>query len=137
MTEQANQILIVDDDKNIRSFLAIALDMEGYKTHLANNGQEALDKLEDPQDPLHPDLVITDMRMPIMGGAELSLRLKLNGHSDLPIIIMSANMDAQKICREVGAEGYLSKPFNIDQMLDMVNRILRFNPSERTLFAAS
>jgi len=111
------KILIVDDEKLVRWFLERALKNEGYETDTANNGEDALHKIESGE----YKILITDLRMPIMGGLELLKRLKEEGR--LPFtIVTSAYLSDETIekAREAGVYKCIRKPFKIEEILDVV-----------------
>lgn len=116
MTEP--QILVVDDDLSIRTTLAEFLDMEGYAVETASNGVEALATVERTQ----PALVLLDMRMPVLDGWGFVQALQEQGRK-LPIMVMTAAQDARQWAEEVGAAGYLAKPFDLMEVLSAVERI--------------
>jgi two-component system chemotaxis response regulator CheY len=117
-----NLILIVDDDPGIVGFLQLALSDEGYGVGTAANGREALVKIGERR----PDLILLDMNMPVMDGWEFCERLRERGPAQggIPIIVMTAARDASKRSREVGAQGYLGKPFDLDQLFQIVASLL-------------
>lgn len=113
------KVLIVDDEKLVRWFLERALRKEGYDTETANNGEEALHKLESGD----YNILITDLRMPTMGGLELLKRLKEEGR--LPFtIVTSAYLSEEAVgkAREAGVHECIRKPFKIEEILDLVRR---------------
>jgi CheY-like chemotaxis protein len=112
-------ILVVDDDPSILMTLAEFLDMEGYAVETATNGAEALTAM----DAVHPSLVLLDMRMPVLDGWGFARILKERGIT-LPIMVMTAAQDARQWANEVGAAGYLSKPFDLPDILTAVERLL-------------
>ena len=114
----AAPILVVDDDPNIVSVVTELLDMEGYPFTTANNGQEALDAVARTT----PSLVLLDMRMPVMDGWGFARALKERG-VQLPIIVMTAAQNARAWAEEIGAQGYVPKPFEVTALLDAVARL--------------
>ena len=111
-------ILVVDDDPAIRTTVAEMLEFEDFDVRTACNGREALDSLEDET----PSVVLLDMRMPVMDGWGFARELRERG-VELPIVVMTAAQSAEQWCREIGAEACLSKPFDMDQLLDTVERV--------------
>ena len=114
-------VLIVDDEKNYPLILSAVLDEEGFETLTANSGREALKilKLSDV------DLVLTDMKMPVMDGIKLLERIK-ETDSDLPVIMMTAHGTVDKAVEAMqkGAYSYILKPFENERMVLYVNQAL-------------
>jgi CheY-like chemotaxis protein len=108
-------ILIVDDDPSIRATISEILRLEGYPVQTAANGVEALEAIVR----VHPSLVLLDMRMPRIDGWEFARRLTEHGARP-PIIVMTAARDARRAAADIGADAYLTKPFEIDQLLTQV-----------------
>lgn len=115
-------VLVVDDDPSILLTVSEILDLEGYPVETARNGVEALSAVERA----HPSLVLLDMRMPILDGWGFAEELKRRGLS-LPILVMTAAQDARGWADEIGAQGYLAKPFDLPDLLAAVER-LRADP---------
>lgn len=116
-------ILIVDDSENIRHILAQALSGEGFQVITAENGKQALRCIQD----LRPDLILSDIDMPEMNGVELFK--KIHGDallSSIPFVLMSSNSDRAMMRRlfEWGAASYLVKPFNVEQVVLTVQKLL-------------
>lgn len=114
-------ILLVDDDTTLLSVLARRLTREGFETRTATSGKAAISTLERGW----PTLLIVDLMMPGMDGFEVCRRVKQL--ADLPIIVLSAvSEDAPKIrALEEYAEDYVIKPFNADELVARVQRVLR------------
>ncbi len=115
-------LLIVDDEKNIREGLGLSLEMDGYNIHLAENGSEAL-KLINSE---NIDLIITDLRMPVMGGQEL-LKKVLTSYPGLPVIILTGHgtIETAVTAMRDGAYDFLTKPVNLDRLTLLVKRALQ------------
>jgi CheY-like chemotaxis protein len=110
-------ILIVDDERPIRELLADILRAEGHEALLAAHGREALARVGQAR----PDLVLTDLMMPVMGGAELCRRLRAGEKTrEIPIVVMST-LSAWPADR-YGADASLDKPFDLDRLLALVDR---------------
>jgi CheY-like chemotaxis protein len=110
-------ILLVEDEEPIQQFIGDLLQEEGYRVQCASDGAQALDLVADRR----PDLVLTDLMMPIMNGFELCRRLKDNPvTSGIPIVVMSAVGRQQAI--ECDADDFLGKPFELDALLQIVAR---------------
>jgi len=114
-------ILIVDDEKNYPFILGAVLEEEGFETLAANSGQEALEIIENSD----VDLVLTDMKMPVMDGIDLLERIK-DLDPDLPVIMMTAHGTVDKAVEAMqkGAYSYILKPFDNERMILFVNKAL-------------
>lgn len=108
-------ILVVDDDEAILDIVADVLRFEGYPVETAIDGVVALEVVERER----PALVLLDMRMPRLDGWGFARTLRERG-IELPILVMTAARDAAGWAQEIGAQGYLAKPFDIDELLDAV-----------------
>ena len=112
-------ILIIDDDPSIRATVADILTSEGYSVATAVNGADGLKSL----DRLDPVLVLLDMRMPILDGWGFARTLQARG-IQVPILVMTAAQDARRWAREINAEGFVAKPFELLDLLDAVGRFV-------------
>jgi CheY-like chemotaxis protein len=111
-------ILIVDDEPSIRDFLAVVLNDEGFRVSTAGNGQEALDLAK--QAP--PDVVLTDLMMPVADGYELIDNIRAHQIPVRAIIAMSAMSIAGQ--RSPNADLFVSKPFDVELILNCVQSLL-------------
>lgn len=117
-------ILLADDEPRLADVLGVALEQAGYRVLMAANGQEALRFLE--TETVH--MLLTDIRMPGMSGAELMAEVKRR-HPQLPVVVMTAYSsvkDAVQLIKE-GAFDYLGKPFEIDDLERVVKNALRLS----------
>jgi two-component system KDP operon response regulator KdpE len=121
----AQRILVVDDEPQITRVLRRSLAARGYEVQVAGEGEEALQIFN----AWKPDLVITDLSMPNMGGLELCRRIR--GASQTPIIVLSVQGEerAKVEALDVGADDYVTKPFGIDELLARVRAALRRGPA--------
>ncbi|MCC6557325.1 MAG: response regulator [Polyangiaceae bacterium] len=110
------QILIVDDEPEIREMLEITLADEGYDVMSAANGAAALALLECHR----PDLILLDMRMPVMDGWGFAREYAARPGPHAPIVVMTAAVDASRWAREAGARAALAKPFDLNRLLDQI-----------------
>ena len=116
----AAHILVVEDHSALRDALRMMLEDEGYHVSAAANGREALAALALRR----PDLVITDVEMPVMSGLELCEALTATGDR-LPVVLMSGNPNAVALTSAYGAAGTLIKPFAVDDLLDLAGGLTR------------
>jgi two-component system chemotaxis response regulator CheY len=114
----AGPILVVDDDPSILAVVAQILDFEGYPVQTAADGAEALAAVDSQR----PSLVLLDMRMPVLDGWGFAHALAVRGEQ-LPIVVMTAAQDARRWAEEIGAAGYLAKPFELPDLLGVVERL--------------
>lgn len=114
-------ILIVEDDKSIRYNLMTFLMAEGYEVLVASNGLDAYSKAKAN----NPDLILTDIHMPVMDGIELSKILQNDPNTALiPLIFLTSDMQLINSGRINGcANACIPKPFHLDQILESINRL--------------
>jgi len=113
-------VLVVEDDPELRDVVAMVLEDSGYTVETANNGAEALAKID--QSP--PALVVTDLRMPVMDGWELVQACRQRPDCrHLPVVVMSAAHRAPA-AQTLQAQAFVPKPFEIDELLSTVERVL-------------
>ncbi|WP_027340604.1 response regulator transcription factor [Halonatronum saccharophilum] len=115
------RILVVDDDKNLCRLMEVYLKKEGYKVVLANEGQGAIDKYYEE----NPDLIILDIMLPKMDGWDICKAIRKK--ADIPILMLTAKGEkADKLKGlELGADDYVTKPFDPDELVARVKAILR------------
>jgi len=114
-------VLVVDDDAQIRTFVARQLKNEQFNVELARTGEEALERAAE----VMPDLVILDITMPVMDGIEALKRLR--EWATMPVIMLSARNEENLKVRalDLGADDYLTKPFSVQELLARVRAALR------------
>lgn len=121
MLQEHLKILIIDDDPSIRNMLSIVLKKQGYEVSAAHNGENAMDFLKKGAF----DLVISDIKMPDISGIELLKKIKtLN--SGIPVIMITAYASANDAVEamKLGAEDYITKPFNLDELKIIIERAI-------------
>jgi len=126
---QKPNILIVDDDQDILKLISMRLTAAGYNTSMANDGVEAMSAIS-----IHrPNLVISDLRMPAMGGMAL-LEAIHNAHPTLPVIMLTAHGSIPDAVRATqrGVFGFLTKPFDSQELLQLVSSALRLSGVHNT-----
>lgn len=114
-------ILIVDDEKNIREGLSTSLELDGFKTCIAADGQEALKIMTTTE----IDLVISDLKMPKMSGTELLKNITAK-YPTIPVIILTGHgtVESAVVAMRDGAYDFITKPINLDHLTLLVNRAL-------------
>ena len=117
-------ILVVDDDESIRTTVSDVLDLEGYAVITAANGAEALRQVEQTQ----PAVVLLDMRMPVMDGWAFAQEVASRGLA-LRILVMTAADNARAWAEEIGADGYVAKPFDLNELIAAVQRVAEDGPA--------
>ena len=118
------KVLIVDDEQDIVESLNFVLDAEGYECHTAYNGEDGLKLAKE----LVPDLIILDIMMPKMNGYKISRLLKFDKkYQDIPIIMLTARSQEEDklIGEETGANEYITKPFDLEYVIENVNKYLK------------
>jgi DNA-binding response OmpR family regulator len=121
------KVLIVDDEPDILLMLRVNLEAEGYQTSLAADGETALRRIADER----PDLILLDVMMPVMDGWGVleALADDMFAHR---VIVVSAKSSERDIVRalELGASTYLTKPFDPDELIAEVGRVLSSTPAQ-------
>ena len=116
-------ILSVDDSASVRQMVKLTLTGAGYQVVQANDGSEGLTKARESQ----VDMVMTDLNMPVMNGLALIRELrKLPSYKGVPILFLTTESDAQlkAEAKAAGATGWITKPFQQDQLIAVVKKVL-------------
>jgi CheY-like chemotaxis protein len=123
---ETRNILVVDDDPAILDTVAWALEEAGYTVAAVTSGREALQWIQAAEAAGEPPaLILLDLAMPGMNGQQVMIALRQKwGANSAPIIILSADQQAQQHTQELGAVSALTKPFDIEQLLKVVNRFV-------------
>jgi CheY-like chemotaxis protein/nucleoid-associated protein YgaU len=114
-------VLVVDDNADVVEALTLLLQSAGYETRAASDGRQALEAVREKR----PALVLLDVLMPVMDGWECARLLHERYGRTLPIVIVTAGEHARSRAEEAGADGVLPKPFDVDELLDLVSRYAR------------
>jgi two-component system, OmpR family, response regulator MprA len=124
------RVLVVEDDADIASVLRRSLDKEGYEVRVAGDGEAALVESGN----FEPDAVVLDLGLPRLDGVEVCRRLREDG--DVPILILTARdgLDARVQGLDSGADDYLVKPFERDELLARMRALLRRRPPRGSAF---
>jgi DNA-binding response OmpR family regulator len=118
-----DKILIIEDEENIQKLARMNLVASGYRVFVAGNGKDGI-KLARYE---HPDLILLDLRLPDMSGWDVLMTLKTNRRLEIaPVIIVTATVPQEMEYRfpSLRTEGYLIKPYNVDELLDRVQQVL-------------
>lgn len=116
-------VLVVDDDLSIQKMLRLNLELEGYAVDSAFDGVQALERLTCAR----PDLVVLDVMMPLLDGLEVLRRIRENpATADLPVILLTARSSEDDMWQgwQEGVDYYMTKPFDIDELLRSMDRLL-------------
>lgn len=124
MSESKANILVVEDEEHLHETLRLNLEIEGYEVTSAFDGNEALQKVSNE----YFDLIIMDIMLPEMDGISVTESIRVN-NNDVPILILSArNSSADRVLGlKKGADDYLTKPFNLEELLLRVDKLIRKN----------
>jgi two-component system, OmpR family, response regulator MprA len=119
------KILVVDDERAVRESLRRALELEGYDVDLAEDGEQALERLGAPENG-DADAVILDVLMPGIDGLEVCRRLRAD-HNVVPVLMLTARaeVDSRVAGLDAGADDYLPKPFALAELLARLRALLR------------
>lgn len=118
---KANRILVVEDDPDLGTMIKLMLEYKGYAVTVAQKAAHAEEILCNST----IDLVMMDMLLPGVNGITVCTQLKQNSHtSHIPIMMMSAHPNAKEICLRAGADDFICKPFDMQDMLSKTNQLL-------------
>ena len=117
-----SKILVVEDDPSLRAMLRLIFELAGYEVAEAAHGRAALDLIRGPQ---LPDIVLTDLMMPVMNGNEFIRRLRSESRTaSIPIVVMSANAEAAEgVQASERADALMSKPFIVANLVELVQSL--------------
>ncbi len=129
-SEKRGKILVVDDEKDVIETLRISLESDNYSVVDAYTGSEAIKKARSEA----PDLIVLDVMLPDITGYETCNRLKKNPLTKLIPIIMLTGLSGitkndKKLGLDLGADGYITKPINIDELKERICSILQYSPA--------
>ncbi len=126
------RVLVVDDDPDILQFVRVNLELEGFETSTAPNGRVALDAAKDSP----PDLILLDVMMPEMDGLTVLRRLRsAPATANVPVILLTAKALAEDRVKglNLGADDYITKPFDVEELMARVRTVLRRSQQMRDL----
>lgn len=124
MNQAKHSVLLVEDEENLHDALRLNLELEGYEITSAYDGHEALKKIEEE----YFDLIIMDVMLPGVDGISVTENIRLQ-NNEVPILILSAkNTSADRVAGlKKGADDYLTKPFNLEELLLRVQKLIEKN----------
>ena len=116
------RVLVVDDDPTLRRVIELVLDARGYVVDQAPNGKAALERMTE----LPPDVVVADLRMPLMDGYELLERMRAQPPLEaIPVILLTGNLEAARAA--LGANAVLTKPFEPAELIATIAKLTERN----------
>lgn len=122
MNHSNKKIFIFDDDSAILDIFSIVLESSGYTIFTSQTSDDIIEKVNDAR----PDLIIMDNWIPSIGGIEATNLLKNNDEfKHIPVIYCSANSDISNLAKKAGADVYLAKPFDLDELENLVAYMLK------------
>jgi CheY-like chemotaxis protein len=122
MAKLNGPILLVEDDPDIKEFLSLLLQAEGYDVQAVSNGQEALDLLQGAL-PKLPSCILLDLMMPVMNGWEFRIRQKSDARlAGIPVVVISADNRVQAKAEAIDAAGFIKKPIEMNQLIETLQR---------------
>lgn len=116
-----NTILVVDDDQSILETLTTILSDEGYRVI----GEDDASQVDQRVHQVNPHLVLLDIMLPHLWGDAVAKRLKNNGGSHTPVVLMSSRDDLPERAKQASADAYLRKPFDLQEVLTLVDELMR------------
>ena len=119
-----SEILLVEDDREIRESLNDMLELEDYKVKTAQNGKEALDYLN--SDAPFPKVILLDIMMPVMNGYEFrKIQLESGTLKDIPTIVLSADRNCGPTLETLQVKHYLKKPIDLESLLSLISSYVK------------
>ncbi len=121
-------ILVIEDNPSIIKILQRGLSYEGYHVETASDGESGLTRATE----LHPDLIILDLMLPKMSGMEVCSRIRATENTPILILTAKATLQDRVFGLDAGADDYLTKPFELDELLARVRALLRRTKADRS-----
>ncbi len=120
MTHTERSVLVVEDDPDLLTLIEMIIADAGYRVRTAPEGRAALSRVDEEM----PGVILLDMRMPGMNGWDFAREFRARHGPACPIVVVTAAENARRRAEEIGAEGWLAKPFDLDDVLAAVGRHL-------------
>src|SRR5688500_8485094 len=119
------RILICDDDADTREVVSLILNKYGYEVDLVESGRHIIEKAKS----FKPDLILLDIMMPDVAGKDARKQLRDTPETTtIPVLVLSALNNGDKVAQEIGAEGYLAKPFDIKVLTERIKSMIPWVP---------
>jgi CheY-like chemotaxis protein len=116
-----DKILLIDDDEDILLVVKMLLDFHGFETVTRNTGEGLMPVVEEER----PALILMDVSLRGLDGRDLTLELKGNEKiSHIPVVLFSANVNAEKNYQDYKADGFIAKPFDIDKLVSLIRQFV-------------
>ena len=128
MSSSLGRVLVVDDDDVIRQLITVNLELEGFEVHTAVDGQDCLDKVKQ----VRPDVITLDIMMPRVNGWEAATALRADPDTaGIKVVLLSARAQETDLARgrQIGVDSYLTKPFDPDELIEVVRSLAGLPPS--------
>lgn len=118
---KVKKVMVCDDDRGILDLIELIMEEAGFSVVSEINSLNAISRIEKEK----PDLLILDIWMPVLSGDQVLKSIK-NSTSivNLPVIMYSASTEGESIAKVAGADDYIAKPFDLDELIDKVNRLI-------------
>jgi len=129
MSSSLARVLVVDDDDVIRQLITVNLELEGFEVDTAVDGQDCLDKVAE----VRPDVITLDIMMPRLDGWAAASRLRADpATAGIKVVLLSARAQEADLARgsRIGVDAYLTKPFDPDELIEVVRRLAGLPPAE-------
>ena len=117
-TVEPRKVLVIDDDDALAEVVRQVLREAGYSVATVRHGAAALELVRH----ISPDLILLDLSMPIMDGWSFVAQYRRMAKESARVVLLTANPQAQEIARTLGADGYITKPFDVDELVLIVGR---------------
>jgi CheY-like chemotaxis protein len=126
VTPARPSILVVEDDRDLLALMEMILCDAGHRVRTATDGRAALARVAEEM----PALILLDMRMPVMNGWDFAREFRARHGRAAPIVVVTAAENARRRADEIGADGWLAKPFDLDDVLTLAARYGGCPPAE-------
>jgi two-component system cell cycle response regulator DivK len=116
------KIVIFDDDEDILSICSYVLEEQGWEVYTFTNCNSVTERVAE----ITPSVILMDNRIPESGGIEATQKLKsTNALKDIPVVYFSADSDIQSLASHAGAEAYLAKPFDLGELENIIDKVIK------------